>query len=85
VEADLAALDSGFVVRRYDGGILIQAGPRPQLGDAARGDWPRLYVKLAKYLKPIRVTSHNPFQIGRTVVPFDKPNSEAWLRRFDDR
>lgn len=85
VEADLAALDSQFVVRRYDGGIVIQAGPRPQLGDARRGIWPTLYVKLARYLKPIRVTKHNPFQIGRTVVPFNKENSEAWLRRFDDR
>jgi hypothetical protein len=85
VEADLAALDSQFVVRRYDGGILIQAGPRPQLGDAARGVWPALYVKLARVLKPIRVTSHKPFQRGTAVVPFDAANSEAWLRRFDDK
>jgi len=85
VEADLAALDSQFVVRRYEGGLLIQAGPRPQLGDATRGVWPTLYVKLAKYLEAIRVTNHNPFQRGTDVVPFDKANSEAWLRRFDDR
>jgi len=85
VEADLAALDSQFVVLRYEGGMLIQAGPRPQLGDATRGIWPTLYVKLARYLKPIRVTNHNPFQVGTDVVPFDKPNSEAWLRRFDDK
>ncbi len=85
VEADLAALDSQFVVRRYDGGVLIQAGPRPQLGDAPRGVWPGLYVKLARYLKPIRVIHHNAFQHGGHGERFDKANSEAWLRRFDDR
>ena len=29
----------------------------PELGDTQRDLWPELYVKLAKYLKPIRVTS----------------------------
>jgi len=85
VEADLAALDSQFVVRRYDGGVLIQAGPRPQLGDAPRDVWPSLYVKLARYLKPIRVINHNAFQHGGSGERFDKANSEAWLRRFDDK
>jgi hypothetical protein len=85
VEADLKALDSRFVVHRYDGGVVLQAGPRPQLGDAERNLWPSLYVKLAKYLKPVRVTQHNPFQHGGPGVRFDKERSEAWLRRFDDR
>jgi len=61
LEADLRALDDRFLVHRYDGGVLIQAGPRPQLGDAERNLWPALYVKLAKYLKPLRVTRHMEF------------------------
>jgi hypothetical protein len=85
IEADLKALDSGFLVHRYDGGLVIQAGPRPQLGDAERNLWPALYAKLAKYLKPIRVTRHNAFQHGGPGVRFNKERSEAWLRRFDDR
>lgn len=85
IEADLKALDSRFLVHRYEGGIMIQAGPRPQLGDAERDLWPTLYVKLAKYLKPVRVTRHNAFQHGGPGVRFDKERSEAWLRRFDDR
>jgi hypothetical protein len=85
VEADLKALDSRFLVHRYEGGVVIQAGPRPQLGDAQRNLWPALYVKLAKYLKPVRVTHHNPFQHDGSGERFDKERSEAWLRRFDDR
>jgi len=84
VEADLKALDSRFLVHRYDGGILIQAGPRPQLGDVERDLWPALYVKLNKYLKPIRITRHRPFQHAGPDR-FDMERSEAWLRRFDDR
>jgi hypothetical protein len=85
VEADLKALDSRFLIHRYDGGVVIQAGPRPQLGDAERNLWPALYVKLAKFLKPIRVTHHNAFQHDGPGLRFDKERSEAWLRRFDDR
>ncbi|MCC6552101.1 MAG: DUF3396 domain-containing protein [Polyangiaceae bacterium] len=85
VEADLKALDGRFVVHRYEGGVLIQAGPRPELGDSERDVWPALYVKLAKYLKPIRVTQHNAFQAEYLGPWFDKARSEAWLRRFDDR
>ncbi len=85
VEAELKALDERFLVHRYDGGVLIQAGPRPELGDSERDIWPVLYVKLAKYLKPIRVTQHNPFQSEYLGPWFDKERSEAWLRRFDDK
>jgi hypothetical protein len=85
IEADLEALDDRFLVHRYEGGIMIQAGPRPELGDAERDLWPALYVKLAKYLKPIRVTRHKAFSYGAAGVRFDRESSEAWLRRFDDR
>lgn len=85
VESDLAALDPEFCVHRYDGGIVIQAGAHPELGDAVKGIWPVRYVKLAKYLRPLRVTEHNAFQHGGPEERFDKARSEAWLRRFDER
>ncbi|MGK3991689.1 type VI immunity family protein [Sorangium sp. So ce1024] len=85
VAADLAALDSRFVLHRFEGGAMIQAGPRPQLGDAEQNRWPELYVKLARYLKPIRIAEHRPFQYGGPGLRFDLERSEAWLRRFDDR
>ncbi|WP_437946577.1 type VI immunity family protein [Sorangium sp. So ce296] len=85
IEADLGALDSRFGIRRFEGGVLIQAGPHPQLGDAERNVWPELYVKLSKYLKPIRITEHRPFHYAGPGLRFDLDRSEAWLRRFDDR
>ncbi|AUX20696.1 hypothetical protein SOCEGT47_011690 [Sorangium cellulosum] len=85
IEADLSSLDRSFAVVRFDRGVMIQAGPRPQLGDAERNIWPELYVKLSKYLKPIRITRHRPFQTGGAGPRFDLERSQAWLRRFDDR
>jgi hypothetical protein len=85
VSADLAAMDSRFVVHRYEGGALIQAGPYPVLGDVQRDLWPELVVKLSKYLKPIRITTHRSFHYANPGVRFNKLTSEAWLRRFDDR
>lgn len=83
--AGLTALDARFSVVTYDGGLIIQAGPRPDLGDVERGAWPELYVKLSKYLKPIRISQHRPFQYEGPGERFDLARSEAWLRRFDDR
>jgi Protein of unknown function (DUF3396) len=85
VETDLAELDSRYVIQRFEGGVVIQAGERPQLGNAERGRWPELYVKLSKYLKPIRITRHCPFQYDGPGVRFDLERSKGWLRRFDDR
>jgi len=85
VQAALVALDSRFIVQRFTGGAMIQAGPRPELGDAALADWPELYVKLAKYLKPIRVAKHFPFHRPGPGDHFDQARTDAWLRRFDDR
>ena len=84
VEVALAALDPRFITRRFDGGVMIQAGPHPELGAADQDDWPVLYVKLAKYLKPLRVPV-NALQHRVSGQHFDLPNTEAWLRRFDDR
>ena len=85
VQAALVALDSRFLVHRFDGGVMIQAGPRPELGDAAQDEYPVLYVKLAKYLRPIRVTTAGSMHFRGTGERFDKERSNAWLRRFDDR
>jgi hypothetical protein len=86
LEADLAALDRRFIVHRFPGGVMIQAGPHPMLGDAQSNDWPDLYVKLARKLRPIRVAKHGPMQLAGPGLRMDTTEpSEAWLRRFDDR
>ena len=87
VEGDVRALDSRFIVHRYDGGLLIQAGERPQLGNAEHDRWPELYVKLARYFRPIRITEHRPFGHAGPGPRFGNDKEEAlkWLRRFDER
>ena len=83
--ARIVEIDARFIVHRYEGGVVIQAGERPVLGDAERGSWPELYVKLSKFLKPIRISEHRPFQYAGDGERFDLERSQAWLRRFDDR
>ena len=85
MQAEVSTLDSRFLVQRFEGGVMIQAGAHPDLGDAAHNIWPELYVKLAKYLQPIRITQHRAFHQAAFSPTFDKESSEAWLRRFDDR
>jgi hypothetical protein len=68
----------------YDGGLLIQAGPKPQLGDVQANRWPQHYVALAKVLKKIQVKAHPGFHWGR---PNGMTTEEtmAWLCRFDGK
>lgn len=75
-------LGNKFLIRSYQGGIIIQTGARPQMGDTEKGQIPGDYVRLAAVLKPIRVKEHGPFHhIGPDR--FDREASEAWLARFD--
>lgn len=87
VQAGLAVLDPRFVVQGYEGGVMIQAGAQPELGDSRHNAWPGLYVKLAQYLKPIRISEHRPFGHAGPGERFGNrsEDAEAWLRRFDTR
>jgi hypothetical protein len=73
-----------FPFFKYDGGLLIQAGPHPEIGDATQNRWPRHYVTLAKVLKKIQIKDHCPFHYGGGGR-MDKAMSEAWLFRFDGK
>src|SRR5262245_46293937 len=41
---DNAAQPGDFKLTPYEGGLMIQAGPKPQIGDAQANRWPRHYV-----------------------------------------
>jgi hypothetical protein len=61
---------------------MIQAGPRPQLGDPNRELWPEQYARLARLLRPIRITEDPSFhEYG--PARFTKESTEEWLARFD--
>jgi hypothetical protein len=84
VEYLRARLNETFYFYRYKGGVIIQAGPKPQLGDVNANNWPRPYVTLAKVLKKIQITTHNPMHFGGTGG-FDYEATLAWLFRFDGK
>lgn len=70
-------LGEGFTLHPYPGGVMIQTGPHPQLGDVNRQLEPVGYRQLAQVLRPIRVRSHGGF------LGLDQERSLAWLARFD--
>jgi hypothetical protein len=77
-------LGDEFYFYPYEGGVIIQAGPKPQVGDAQNDRWPALYVTLARVLKPIQVKEHYPFHLGG-VGKLDYEATMAWINRFDGK
>jgi len=75
-------LGEQFTSHSYPGGVVIQAGPRPQMGDRNRNRWPELYIKLNAVLKPIRASNGHPFH-HYGPNRFDLDRSNEWLQRFD--
>ncbi len=74
-------LGADFAVHEYGGGVLIVAGPAPEIGDRnQKADTPRLH-RLARVLKPIRASRHWPVQALGKFSDADAFN--AWLARFD--
>ena len=80
-------LGDDFKITPYEGGLMIQAGPKPQIGDADADRWPKHYVTLAKVLKPIQIKEHYPFHRGAKGGPprMDHAASKAWTFRFDGK
>ena len=76
------SLSDACVFRPYDGGTMIQAGARPQLGDVNQKIWPAAYAQLARVLKPIQITDHGGFD-NHGQNRFTDETSMDWLYRFD--
>ncbi|WP_395855941.1 type VI immunity family protein [Cystobacter fuscus] len=77
-----AALPAPFDFHEYKGGVMIQAGSRPQMGDRLKGFEPLHYHLLAKVLRPLRTKVH-PSIHSPGAGRFDRKAFEAWLARFD--
>ena len=80
-------LGDDFKLTPYNGGLVIQAGPKPQIGDVTTNRWPQHYVTLAKVLKPIQIKAPHPFHFGdpNGSARLDSAASKAWLFRFDGK
>ncbi|KAF5885881.1 type VI immunity family protein [Rhizobium sp. PEPV16] len=76
-------LGASCPIYSYDGGVMIQAGDRPELGDLNRGMVPKGYQRVARILKPIRFDDHQRPLID-APPPLDAlEESIKWVRRFD--
>lgn len=59
-------------IHELEGGIAVQAGDRPQLGERARGELPATYRAVARALRPVRAERHQ-----------DEEWIEDWVNAFD--
>ena len=77
------ALGPTCKIHEYPGGVVIQAGEDPQLGDATRGDIPEAYRMVARYTKPVRFEAYSS-RLFRVPDNLDKKEETLrWIRRFD--
>jgi Protein of unknown function (DUF3396) len=85
----------GFDITAYPDGMIIQAGPTPQLGNRETGEKILHYGQLARALKPARVPPTRPGQLiqhayqipGTWEMGDDRlmaQAQDAYLTRFDD-
>lgn len=77
------ALEPDCHVQPYEGGVVIIAGPVPQLGDTQQGIIPERYRKVAAFTRPIRFENFR----GNLIYlrePLDRREATLqWIRRFD--
>jgi len=85
-QAVLSGLGDEFILYEYEGGVLVQAGAMPQLGDVNQQHIPRYYQQLALKLKPIRLVFPEGHYLIKSPNKNEQSNAAAsneWLARFD--
>jgi Protein of unknown function (DUF3396) len=73
--------DEQIVIERLPHGILIQAGPHPEMGDISRGQLLPAYHSVGRRVAHLRAMDHPAF-IVMDKVP-DDDATDRWLSRFD--
>lgn len=83
IEPMRSELEPVCKIHEYEGGILIQAGETPQLGDTYRDDVPQAYRDVARYTKAIRFDGYTDtlFRVPNNLD--DVEEARSWVRRFD--
>jgi len=81
-QAFTSALPAAVTVYEYAGGVVLQAGELPQIGDTNRRNTPTAYHDVARALKPIRAKYDDAFQAN--PEGFTRQRTQEWLARFDD-
>lgn len=80
-----AELGDECPVHVWDGGVIIQAGLEPEVGDVNQGLVPEAYRKVARLTKPLRFESlKGRISLLNPPPPLDHiDESLKWIRRFD--
>jgi len=74
--------DKNIVIHEvHGGGIMIQAGPLPEIGDVNRQRYVTNYHQVGKVLASVRCAEHPPI-FGPQGIG-DREVTERWLSRFD--
>jgi len=91
LETAKKVLEPGCTLYPYTGGVVIQAGPVPQLGDTEQGFIPECYRKVAQFTKVVRFEGYkypsgglfrvNDFFFRNSLNAVEE--TLKWIRRFD--
>lgn len=79
-------LGAGFGLHEYDGGVLVQAGAMPELGDRELDEVPAAYQQLSWKLRPLRMQYPDGWSLLRSPGPAAGDSTaltNAWLARLD--
>ena len=87
----LRSLGKEYPLARYDGGYIIQAGPKPELGNREYGEIPQYYGKVHDLLRPLYPPLEGLDDLVVSVYDFDPhtlelnehSKEEATRRRHD--
>ena len=74
----------GVIVHKAGGGVVVQAGDAPLIGDTNRRETCEVYRQVGRALKPIRSTTHPAFVFGPKDFMADDEKTLAWLSSLDD-
>lgn len=76
-----AALGPNILIHDYAEGLVLQAGPHPSFGDVNRNESMPHYERVAKVVRPIRVTDLGAISSRHG---FNRDQTTEWLARFDE-
>jgi hypothetical protein len=73
--------EATVVIHDAKDGVMIQAGPAPDIGDVNRQKNLPIYQQVGRALAPIRCKEHPPLFGPRGLA--DQEATDKWLSRFD--
>ncbi|MEO7035114.1 MAG: type VI immunity family protein [Polyangiaceae bacterium] len=76
-------LSDAICVFEYRGGVVLQAGKSPALGDKLAGDSLAAYRSVGAALAPVRVKTGLMMRVDSGNGGFDQAEAERWQARFD--